>query len=69
MDRYMLTYRVVRKQRYEQRIMVLATMVALWDALAVPIAALTLLLWLLAILIVKTGLVALFYNWMVLLAL
>lgn len=71
---YTLTYspRVARqvqskqdrqRSRYERHIMVLATMVALWDALAVPIAVLTLLLWLLAILILKTGLVALFYNW------
>jgi hypothetical protein len=49
--------------------MVLATMVALWDVLAVPIAVLILALWLLALLIMRTGLVALFYNWKALLAL
>lgn len=52
-----------RRSRYERRIMVLATMVALWDALAVPIAVATLLLWLLVLLIMRTGLVALFSNW------
>jgi hypothetical protein len=54
---------------YERLITILASMVALWDALAVPIAVLTLALWLLALLIMRTGLVTLFYNWKVLLLL
>lgn len=67
---YTLSYSPRRKaSTSERRIMVLATMVALWDVLAVPIAVLTLALWLLALLIMRTGLVALFYNWKALLAL
>jgi hypothetical protein len=68
---YTLSYspRMRRASTSERRIMVLATMVALWDVLAVPIAVLILALWLLALLIMRTGLVALFYNWKALLAL
>lgn len=71
MHRYMLTISpsLSRKAaRSERRTMVLATMVALWDVVAMATTVLLILASLLLVLLITVhSLVALYYNWRILL--